>query len=119
MHCCRDHRHVLCFLIRFRFCGAPSFVETRNETCIEPPRLKLRIAHNLAEEGKRGLDAAHFILIQRASQAIDALVARASPGGEFGNQRVVVNRNFGIEFDAAVVAYPRPGWNSQKLNTSW
>src|SRR5260370_20816048 len=71
----------------------PPFVKARDEPGIQTSVNELFIAHNLAKERQRRLDAGNGILVQRAPQAVDSFGASASPGGEFVNHRVVVKRD--------------------------
>src|SRR5712692_11005159 len=59
-----------------------SFVEACDESGVETPGDKFFVAHDLAKEGQRRLNAAHCVFVQRPPQSIDSLCARASPHGK-------------------------------------
>src|SRR6476660_781815 len=115
-----DQRHVLLRLHIRSECGRrlalTALVETRYESGIKSSFDEVAIAHNLAKEGKRGLNAAHFIFTKSTAQTIDRFFTCSSPGREFGNHRIVMNRNFRIQFDSAVVANSRTVGHSQMSN---
>src|SRR2546423_7366554 len=85
--------------------GAAALVEALDESGVELSGDELRVSHNFAEEGERGLDSADGVLGERAAHALDGLGARAPPRCELRDKGVVVDRNFRALVDAAVVAH--------------
>src|SRR5689334_19307895 len=83
-------------------CRRAPLVETRDETGIEMSGHKLLVSNDRTEERQRRRNSYDFILIKRALQTLDRLLTRATPNGELGNHRIVVNRNFGKPRDAAI-----------------
>src|SRR5207248_5069389 len=59
----------------------PSLVEPRNKARIQFCFNEYFVAHNLAKERQRCLDAPDCVFIQRPPHSIDRFWASASPGG--------------------------------------
>src|SRR5262249_55529981 len=91
----------------------PAFVEACNETGVEFRFNELIVAQNIAEEWQGCLDTADNIFIERASQTIDRFLTRAPPSREFGNHRVVMDRDLVAFTHAAVVANSRTRRHTQ------
>src|SRR2546425_12384533 len=91
-----------------------ALVESRNESRIQMAGDEFIVAHKLAKKRQRSLDSAQRIFVQRPPQTVDRLVAIAAPGGQFGNQRVVMDGNFVACRDAGVVTKSRACGHSQK-----
>ncbi len=66
----------------------------------------------------RCLDAADFVFPQSAAQTINRFRARFAENGEFGNHRIVINRNFRAFVNAAVVAHAVALRNSEARDFS-
>src|SRR5947207_4552466 len=96
----------------------PSLIEARNETCIQLCFNEFFVAHNLAKERQRRLDATDGVFIQRPPHSIDRFRASAPPGGELGDHRIVVNRDFIAFRYSAVVANSWTAWHSQKSDSA-
>ena len=84
-----------------------TILKARNKAGIQTTLYELGISHNRAKERKRRFDSFDVILVERTTQPVNGLFARPTPGREFRNQGVIVNRHFRICADAAVVPNAR------------
>src|SRR5438093_3513434 len=63
--------------------------------------------------------AEHNALAQCRAHAAASLLAVRSPGGHFGDQRVIVHRHFGVQFDPSIDPHSRPGRGVPGQHFAW
>src|ERR1041385_6018381 len=87
--------------------SSASLIETSDEARVEMSGHELLVLGNFAEEWQVGRDSRNFILVKRAPQTLDRLVARTPPNRNLRDHRIVVNRNFRMRRDPTVDPDPR------------
>src|SRR3970040_1596146 len=74
----------------------------------EIPGCEALVTHHEAAEGYRRLHPRDLVLLERSNHPFDRLPACEAPGGELGNQRIVVDLDPATLLDAAVDANSEP-----------
>jgi hypothetical protein len=74
----------------------------RNEVRAEAALAKAGVGDQGIEEADVMGDAADMVSVQRVGHPVDGLVARAAPGDQLRDHRVVIHRDFAAFLDAGV-----------------
>src|SRR5487761_2011020 len=82
--------------------------------CREVARTETRLTHQPLRKGYGRAYPSDHILVERAAQARDSLLAILSPADQLRQQRVIVQRDTHALIEAAIQADTWPGWIAQR-----